>query len=47
MRKRINTPKLIAIATTDCTCFMFPQNKETIERDSRRTAFNKRKPFSK
>jgi len=47
MRKRIDTPKLIAIATIDCTYFKFPQDKEIIEKDSRRAAFNKRKPFSK
>ena len=43
MRKRISTPKLIAIATVDGTHFSFPQPKETIEKDQRRTAFYKKK----
>ena len=43
MRKRIDTPKLVAVATTDCTHFIFPQPKEEIEKNQRRAKFFKRK----
>lgn len=42
MKKRINTPKLVAIATTDATHFIFQQSKEVIERDQRKARFLKR-----
>ena len=47
MRNRINTPKLIGIATTDATCFMFPVSKDTLEKDKRGTAFMKKKIYFK
>lgn len=43
MRKRIDTPKLVAISTIDGTHFVFPQPKEEIEKNQRRAKFFKRK----
>lgn len=43
MRKRINTPKLIGVATIDATCFIFPISKEILEKDRRKTIFMKNK----
>lgn len=45
MRPRITTSKLIGVATTDATCFMFPVSKETLEKDKRRASFMKKKIY--